>query len=240
MPLDDLLLTEYMTTFFGYGRYEGDWWLVGMEEGGGDTVQDIEARLRVWNVRGRRELEDVEMFTYSIAHSKWFVRGAPLQPTWAKLIRLISAAEGGSVDTESIRAYQAARLGRHDSNNCILELLPLPSPSVQDWIYGQHSSLGELRDRATYTAAIAPQRIEHIRGQIRKHRPKAVIFYSRKYRHHWEAIAGEAFQPTELAGLEVARVDRTAFVLTPHPTYTGITNAFFQQAGKALAALREL
>ena len=73
---------EYMATFFGYGRYQGDWWLVGMEEGGGDSVQDIQARLRVWNERGRRELEDVEMFTYSIPHSKWFSRQAPLQPTW--------------------------------------------------------------------------------------------------------------------------------------------------------------
>ena len=98
----------------------------------------------------------------------------------AKLIRLISAAEGSPTDTESIRAYQAERLGRHDSNNCILDLLPLPSPSVQNWISGQHSSLGELRDRASYTAAVAPRRIEHIRGQIQKYRPKAVIFYSQR------------------------------------------------------------
>jgi hypothetical protein len=58
MPLDDQLLDEYIKTFYGYGNYEGDWWLIGMEEGSGGTDDEIRTRLRLWNERGRKELED--------------------------------------------------------------------------------------------------------------------------------------------------------------------------------------
>jgi len=78
MPLDDELLAEYITTFYGYGNYRGEWWLVGMEEGGGDSVNDITSRLTRWNGRGRKELEDVDLFVGSPSHEKWFTR-SPLR-----------------------------------------------------------------------------------------------------------------------------------------------------------------
>jgi hypothetical protein len=72
MPLDDQLLDEYIKTFYGYGNYEGDWWLIGMEEGSGGTDDEIRTRLRLWNERGRKELEDVDMFRSSPDLAKWF------------------------------------------------------------------------------------------------------------------------------------------------------------------------
>lgn len=57
--MDDAVLADYISTFYGYGNYEGRWWLVGMEEGGGSTLQEIQKRLQLWDSRGRRELEDV-------------------------------------------------------------------------------------------------------------------------------------------------------------------------------------
>ena len=33
---DDLLLENFIPSFFGYGSYEADTWFVGMKEGGGD------------------------------------------------------------------------------------------------------------------------------------------------------------------------------------------------------------
>lgn len=239
MPLDDELLAEYMTTFYGYGTYRGEWWLVGMEEGGGDSVNDITSRLTRWNGRGRKELEDVDLFAGSPSHEKWFTRSPPLQPTWAKLIRLILSAEGRPVDSDAIRAYQGAHLGRLDSNNCILELLPLPSPSIGHWIYGEHSRLADLRDRRTYTERIAPSRVEHLRQRIVAHKPKAVIFYSRspEYRKLWEQLAGTPFQATELAGLDVATSADTVFAVTRHPTHMGVTNDYFARAGALIAVL---
>jgi len=62
VQLDDRLLEEYINTFYGYGNYQGDWWLIGPEEGGGASEDDLTDRVGVWAQRGRREIEDVEMF----------------------------------------------------------------------------------------------------------------------------------------------------------------------------------
>jgi hypothetical protein len=157
MPLDDQLLDEYIKTFYGYGNYEGDWWLIGMEEGSGGTDDEIRTRLRLWNERGRKELEDVDMFRSSPDLAKWFTPRPPLQPTWRGLIRLILAAERRATDPETARVYQGSELGRVRSNNCILELLPLPANSVEQWIYGEHSALPHLRSRQTYLGTDPPQ-----------------------------------------------------------------------------------
>ena len=87
MPLSDSLLQTYIDTFFGYGNYAGDWWLIGMEEGGGNTIGEVETRLALWASRTRRELEDVSIFSSSPALAKWFTPRPPLQATWRWLIR---------------------------------------------------------------------------------------------------------------------------------------------------------
>jgi len=179
MSLDDRLLEAYINSFYGYGSSSGDWWLVGMEAGGGDAGHDIQMRLKLWR----------------------------------------------------------AHLGRADSNNCILEFLPLPSPSVGHWIYADHSRLPQLTDRRTYTEHTTPMSVRHLRERIMEHKPKAVIFYSRAYESQWEQVAGSAFQPTELRGLDVVQGPATIFAMTLHPTYTGVTNELFQKAGRVIAGL---
>ena len=34
---DDSLLETFAETFYGYGNYNGPYWFIGMEEGGGDS-----------------------------------------------------------------------------------------------------------------------------------------------------------------------------------------------------------
>jgi hypothetical protein len=231
MSLDDQLLARYMATFYGYGAYRGRWWLVGMEEGGGTEESEIQTRLALWKARGQKELEDVAMFEGSAELGKWFTPRPPLQPTWRKLIRLILSAEGRSTDPEAIREYQGAHLGRTNSDNCLLELLPLPSSSTQRWIYAEHSRLADVRDRRTYLERVAPTRVANIRQRIREYRPRGVIFYSRGYRAHWEQIAGSPFASTVVPGLDIATSGSTVFALTQHPTATGVTNDYFAKAG---------
>ncbi len=232
---DDQLLRDYIDTFYGYGNYAGDWWLIGMEEGGGTAADEVTRRLQLWDARGRRELEDVNMFESTPALAKWFTSRPPLQATWRGLIRLILAAEGRPWDTEAARAYQGAELGRTQSNNCILELLPLPSPSVGDWIYGEHSALTELRNRETYIERIGPRRVAWLRQRIAERKPKAVIFYSRNYQSWWEQIVGKAFGATVTPGLHLVRTNDTLFAMTMHPTYRGITTEYFVKAGQKIA-----
>jgi hypothetical protein len=238
MPLDDTLLRQYIRTFYGYGSYSGSWWLVGMEEGGGNSSHEIEARLSLWDARGRQELEDVSIFATSPSLGRWFTAHPPLQPTWQGLIRLILACEGRSTDSEAARSYQSNALGRQDGDNCLLELLPLPSPSVGQWIYGAHSSLPELQDRATYLRTVSPARIRHFQDRISQHQPKAVVFYSRNYQHWWEQVVGAPFGPPIPPGVQLVRGDHTLFVLTTHPTYRGVTTEYFVQVGRTRTAGR--
>jgi len=84
---------------------------------------------------------------------------------------------------------------------------------------------------------ITPLRVQHLRERISEHGPKAVIFYSRAYQTHWEQVAGSAFQTTELHGLDIVKGPTTLFARTWHPTYTGVTNEYFEQAGRIIAGL---
>ena len=109
--LPDLLLQDYVHQFFGYGSYGGDWWLIGMEEGGGNNVEEVATRLRLWDQRGRRELEDVDMFESSPELAKWFTARPPLQPTWRGLARMILAAGDAAEKhfSSDHRLFSAAR-----------------------------------------------------------------------------------------------------------------------------------
>lgn len=46
--MNDVLLQQYMSKFAGYGNLDGDYWLVGMEEGGGNSIEEIERRINLW------------------------------------------------------------------------------------------------------------------------------------------------------------------------------------------------
>ncbi len=237
--ITDALLAAYMRSFYGYGTYRADWWLVGMEEGGGNDWSEVESRLTSWEARGQRELEDVDIFEPFPSLAKWFTPRPPLQATWRGLIRLILAAEGRPIDAETVRAFQGTEVGRLKGSTCVLELMPLPSPSLKHWIYREHSQLTELRDRETYFAAIAPTRIAHIRARIAEHRPRTVIFYSRKYQEQWEGLTGVSFGEPVPPGIHLAHQNGTTFVMTAHPTYRGLTSNYFIEAGKAVAAAME-
>jgi hypothetical protein len=231
------LLKRYVETFYGYGNYGGDWWLVGMEEGGGDNADEVERRLRLWDERGRRELEDVAAFAFSDSHAKWFTGRPPLQPTWRKLIRLVLSAGGRSTDAGSIRSYQRDRLARPDGETCLLELMPLPSPSTAHWIYGEYSDRPELASRECYNRCVAPARILHLRQRIAEHGPKVVVFYGRSYRESWEHVTGGAFCPTDLPGLDIIVRPPTVFAMIQHPATVGVTNTYFEETGDRIATL---
>ena len=238
--LDEDLLLEYMSKHYGYGNYGGKYWLIGMEEGGGENAEEIQTRLRIWKEHGQRELADVAEFDADDRLGRWYGPSARiLQPTFCRLIRTILSAQGSEVNRESILRYQADLLGRPDGNSCLLELLPLPSGKVDQWIYRDFTTLPQLRDRVSYRNFILENRINHLRKRLLEHdsEAKIVIFYSTTYRAHWERIAGSKFNATEIQNLYVARQGKTVCAMMPQPTYTGLTKAFFEDSGRLLATM---
>jgi hypothetical protein len=119
-----------MGNFYGYGNYRGQYWFIGMEEGGGDSFDEISKRLTVWDRRGRYELEDVADYHIELGIDWPFAEKPKLQSTWAKLIRVLLSIEGRSPTTDEVRLYQQRLWARSTGKVCLLELLPLPSPST--------------------------------------------------------------------------------------------------------------
>lgn len=92
--LDEQLLDTFANTFYGYGNEEADYWFVGMEEGGGNSYEEINCRLLTWKQRGQNELELVHTFHQDIGMGmeKFFQNPPKDQHTWSRLIRILLSA----------------------------------------------------------------------------------------------------------------------------------------------------
>lgn len=239
MALDDRLLSDFADSFFGYGDPDAPYWFVGMEEGGGDSEAEVARRLEAWDARGRRALEDLPAYSRAVGVGAWFDDRPRLQPTWAKLVRLLLAAEGLPGSTDDVRAFQRDRLGRPGGPAALVELLPLPSPSTDRWLYGEASGLPDLATRELYRARYAGPRADRIREMVAEGAPRAVVFYGLGYRPWWERVAGGEFvEDAESgalwAGGHGSPGGGTAFVAVPHPVAMGVRNADFERVGEAL------
>ncbi len=242
---DDQLLQAYIDTFYGFGNYRGKYWFVGMEEGGGGTFEGIENRIRGWARDGKNEIKDLTGgYDYRTAPKdrpipKHFAQRPKWQRTWGMLIRILLTAEGHlePITADVVKMYQRDKLGRPDSDNCLLELLPLPSPSMGHWLYKEHTRLPNLQTREIYKEHYASQRVQCIRKRVHEYKPAVVIFYGMGYRRWWEEIAGVNFTEVS-AGSNVFYMGtngRTIFVMIAHPVAHGVTNDYFHQVGKAVA-----
>jgi hypothetical protein len=232
--LDDEILKAFMHNFFGYGNPCARVWFIGMEEGGGESEQEIANRLATWHRDGeqRLQMEDLAEFHAGFGDNTRFVDKAKIQSTWNKIIRTLLVAEGTEPTRALVRQYQIERLGRSDGDAALLELLPLPKPSMTAWPYAAWSNLPELATREAYQASILQHRIASITGLINEYQPDAVVFYGIEFRAHWESIAGMAFP-----GGNYPRVVENArlYMLLPHPVSRGKVAADFEAAGRRLS-----
>lgn len=237
--LNDDQLSAYMNGFYGYGDYAGKYWLVGMEEGGGGFVEDVQRRLAIWTNRGARELEDLAEYHFDLGERRYFEQPIKSQSTWNKLIRIILSAKGENPSFEAVKTHQGAQLGRITGETCLLELLPLPSPSTGHWLYAQYSSLPQLSTREQYRNYTAPIRAKALRERVEKYRPQWVIFYSFNgwYLRWWQVIAGASLQFISQEGLSyyAAENGSTRFFVVKHPAAHGITPDYYHQIGKLLS-----
>jgi hypothetical protein len=235
---DDTLLSDYMKGFWGYGNPEADYWFVGMEEGGGDSYEDITRRITQWDRRGRNMLEDLYEYHMDIQVPKWFQSGAPLQSTWNRLIRVLLVAKGEVPEREVVRSYQIERLARSNDEVCLLELLPLPSPTTSHWLYGEHSQIPELSSRAAYTRKVGEYRAQQIKQLITQRQPKFVLFYGIGYLEWWQKLVGVDLTQQTLHGKTAyfGQIGSTKLAVTQHPVATGVTLDYFHSVGSKLQA----
>ena len=230
-------LNDFMRDFAGYGHLPAPLWFVGMEEGGGSNVAELQRRVETWEARGRRPLEDLAEFHHAIGEAKYFREPYPLQPTWASLARILQSWHGAAADVPSLQQVQATSLGSKDGLASLVELLPLPSPSVRSWPYAtladEHPS---LVDRKRYVSAHLSARIGMLRGLVREAHPRAVVFYGLGYLKHWSAISDETLSPAQIeAKLCYMGAKRSPYsIVVPHPAARGMPKRFWHAVGAHL------
>lgn len=225
---------DFVHRFYGYGNCSGRFWLIGMEEGGGGSEEEVSRRLQVWDELGRPETADLAEFHRRLGMPQFFREPVSLQHTWAHLIRLILAANGAAPTTAEVKAYQRDQLGRENGETCLLELLPLPSPSTGVWNYGIWTGLPYLNNRDVYRQTLLPSRIEHLRLMTAEHHPAVVVFYSVAYRRWFEQIAGCEFSDLDQTGIGRATCGGTLFLLVKHPAARGVSGRYFTDAGQQI------
>jgi hypothetical protein len=241
------IIPNYINSFIGYGCPQNKFWFVGMEEGGGDVMDKVHKRWQTWNARGQKQTEDLVDFSMLIGEGRWFQEPYPLQATWRRLIRFFLQYQNpGNYSIDQIRDFQRNQLGRlNDTESpCLFELMPLPSPRIDEWAYQQHAvgQLAYLADRDNYDESVMPVRTDLIRLLIETHRPEVVCFYGMEYLEQWQNIVGNKvlqlqpfmFENQNLGNYSLLDLNGTRFIVLKHPTAPGSRNTYFERLGRLI------
>lgn len=189
-------IDEFASGFYGYGDLQAPLWFIGMEEGGGNTAKEVTNKIRVWQQRGRMPLEDVAQ--YHDAQSDNGFASITKQNTWSAISRIQLAYDAAAISPRAVRKHWQSQLGRWGSSTCIIELNPLPSPSITTWKYPEFTDMPFLANRIVYNTRYRANRIASIKNMLAQASPRAVVFYGKKYEKFWAQISGAIFEKDHL------------------------------------------
>jgi hypothetical protein len=74
--IDPDILRWYMHTFVGFGTPDAPVWFIGLEQGGGEDLPELERRLAAWQTLGSSETADLLEYCEQIQEARWHGRGA--------------------------------------------------------------------------------------------------------------------------------------------------------------------
>ncbi len=195
---------QHLTKFIGYGELNADVWFLGMEEAGGGEK----------NLRGRLTFRQVE--DCAEAHKKlnitslhWGKR--TIQRTWRGMCYVMLTLAGQPTDRESIRVYQAEKLGRYGGDTLLTELMPIPSPKLNQW--GYEELLSQFKSRQDYFEKIKPYRLALLNSLLKDNKPSAVVAHGKGYWHEYRLLFSH-LQFSKHNTFEVAKSDETVIILT--------------------------
>ena len=185
------LLEKYTEEKYGYGnpgiKENPTIWFLGPEEGG-NYYQKI-PRINAWfSISKSKNFVDIfefhkkldDLLPGSNPLAQHFIGKRLINPTWGGIVQIIAGYEGEiCLSREGKRSFQAEKLGRSDSTNCILELSPFSSKALKDKSWP---------DKNTTLDNILPKRILALSELILKHRPKVVFMHTKAYWVNFEKV----------------------------------------------------
>ncbi|MEO3385806.1 hypothetical protein [Mesorhizobium sp. CAU 1741] len=186
--LDDELIQDFSFNFLGYGSAKPRIVFIGMEEGGGNSLEEVAKRLNAWEALGRPRLADIREYHSRIGMPQLFcTAGYRRQNTWQGLIKLYRNALG--IPIKDLNAFQRDEWCGPDSDVASIELFPLPSPSINKWLYADWTRVPEIRvSRKTYYRFLFERRATLIRDFIKRATPSIVVMYGLKHKKWFETL----------------------------------------------------
>ena len=234
-----VVLDQYLATFAGYGNRAAAVWFIGMEEGGGRDVDELQRRLSAWDARGRQPLEDLSAFHRAFGEHRYFTPPFRLQPTWKALTRTLLAWQGLEPTDARIREVQSTELGSTHGQSTVAELFPLPARSVRAWPYESLATVRpELAAREQYFAIHQPRRIQMLQNLLSAPTTRAIVCYGKGYDDNWAKLlnAPMSMRDTEGTHWKLGSRGGIPVAIVPHPVSRGIRSTFWNELG---ARLRE-
>ncbi|MCX6078387.1 MAG: hypothetical protein NTW32_02535 [Chloroflexi bacterium] len=196
---------EHLLNFVGYGRLDAPVWFLGMEEAGGGE-DNLRARLKF------RAVEDCAEAHRILGITKHHWERRVIQRTWRGMCYIMLKLDNKVNDAESIRNYQAELLGRFGGQTLLVELMPIPKPSIGTWSYEE--LIPQYASREDYYLKVKPRRLSYLQGLIRENKPQIVVGYGKSYWPEYQALFGGMdfssrgqFMVGKTAGLTVVLTD---------------------------------
>jgi hypothetical protein len=180
---------NHLLSFIGYGALDAPIWFLGMEEAGGG--QDNLTRRLSFDF-----VEDLASAHRKLGITKHHWGHRVIQPTWRGMCIIMLTLMDVEPTREAIRDYQANRLGRHDGETLLLELMPLPKVHHQAWPYEEF--LLQFQSLEDYYRLIKPKRVKYVMRLIAKHNPKAIVCYGKRFwPDYCSLFPGRRFSPSD-------------------------------------------
>lgn len=238
-------LIEYSEQFKTQGNRDGKYWFLGIEEGGGSSVDEVDAMLAKWERNDKSDDTALRDTQKKSKPSKWFDAnrrgGAPIQKTWGAQIRVLLSMQGLPSSTEDVRQYQMDHFGLADGDTCLMELLPLPNPGLQDWIYNDLSDDPRFESRQALADLAMTDRLERLVKLVEMHRPTCIVGFCYSFRHKLEPYLDNVSTVKAQAGsrpgrAKIGNIGETVVAITYHPaTPMTAPNAWYAELGQHIA-----
>lgn len=228
-----------MRTFYGYGNLKANYWFIGMEEGCGKSWDEhVIPRFKVWDARGRRSLEDAKEYHFALGIREFWEasigRSVKVQRTWRALLKALLTARGEVVSRDSIADLQANAFAMAGSDTCLLELLPLPSPSIGTFDYDRlaDAEYWYFQNRTAYRDYMLPDRVDAIRKMILANQPRHVVLYGTSYRNAWTSLVNNPAWTEKSESVSHCMMGKSAIWMVPHPCARGLRSSLFTELGE--------
>lgn len=154
--------------FFGYGRLDAPIWFIGLEEHCGSEefhiLADTDARHRLTVLPTLPQVVDLA----KACRLYGFPRVPSRVPVWDVARRTAEAC-----------GYSDLQPGAVNSDVCLLELLPLPTPGAREWLAEVYDDAFGYRRKTKYVRECRPPRVQRLRALLREHSPQLVVVHGK-------------------------------------------------------------